>query len=653
MIVSGTLWFFIVVSLGATLFLVPYLYRRYVDWKSYPWHAYITTTIAWLIAFGYVLILCPLDLGITLAARCLKNTEEVWKCEMTQSEVDGARFSLMKTWQATYWIMFVLGWFVMAIQCSYIAAGDFTFRDRMKTAFRENVIIYSIAGLIGLPVGIALLATLGSEYATGFILALANLYSLASITILLAYGLVNVPRRVYYQFRWKQEHNRLHFEAWTLNQQRHEAQFNVKKNLAILKHLESALSDHHDMRPHLEQILQELPDHVRSLQPALLHEDDLRQIPSSEDLSLKDLGEIRRQLRDEAQEYVRLDVHFEKLVHRYATLDDLMLSEHEPNQVVNWSLKAPRSGQYADLLNRAEWWWHIKIKPYLMGFLFVFFVMWSSFVVIAEMSLVSGRNPNLSIFSKIFDSIHTSSFGSVLLLLLILMTYMVVCTFHTLFKIKAGPFYRLYSMQQSAPDMLVYNAYLLARFAPSLVQNFLKLLREEGDHPSRISASFTQFFGFADLIPVLGGFVDVFFPAILGVVCLLVWFAVPIYHKFLKPFHFALLDWVDDYVESEEKFAQGRDLLERNLQRIRSQPIAAGRRFLSSSNPDYVEMSEREEAAARVSKARAAAAAAAAGPDAIPVELDVQSYLKQVRERAEKQRASRQSQKYSQLDNSV
>ena len=85
--------------------------------------------------------------------------------------------------------------------------------------------------------------------------------------------------------------------------------------------------------------------------------------------------------------------------------------------------------------------------------------------------VLPGRSPNLSILSLVFDSMSKSaSPASVYVLLLMMIGYQVLATFYTLFSLKLGSFYFLYSEKQSMPDQIVNNAFYLARFAPALVQ---------------------------------------------------------------------------------------------------------------------------------------------------------------------------------------
>jgi hypothetical protein len=201
---SGGFWFFLVCLLFLIGWLTVYLFHKYSEWRRLPWHALLTMTLSWVTAFAYVIILCPLDLSVTLQARCnwrnqqrilQNNTLPLEACTMTDTEVASARDTLLGFWRGTFWVVsIVLGWFVMGVQGSYMASTAFTWKTRLWAAFKENIIFYGIAIIIIFPIYIYLWAAHSIDYASGFIFAVSNLYSLFIITCLMSYGLVRAVR---------------------------------------------------------------------------------------------------------------------------------------------------------------------------------------------------------------------------------------------------------------------------------------------------------------------------------------------------------------------------------------------------------------------------------------------------------------------------
>lgn len=58
---------------------------------------------------------------------------------------------LVVWWYITYWTVFVLNWFILPFLIEYLAAGDFTFKERMMRSIRNNVpmlIVYLVLFVI-------------------------------------------------------------------------------------------------------------------------------------------------------------------------------------------------------------------------------------------------------------------------------------------------------------------------------------------------------------------------------------------------------------------------------------------------------------------------------------------------------------------------
>ena len=57
----------------------------------------------------------------------------------------------MTLWSLNYWSVFILNWFVLPILQEYLAAGDFTVKERVMRSLRNNIpllVIYFVAFII-------------------------------------------------------------------------------------------------------------------------------------------------------------------------------------------------------------------------------------------------------------------------------------------------------------------------------------------------------------------------------------------------------------------------------------------------------------------------------------------------------------------------
>lgn len=57
----------------------------------------------------------------------------------------------MTLWSLNYWSVFILNWFVLPILQEYLAAGDFTVKERVMRSLRNNIpllLIYFVTFII-------------------------------------------------------------------------------------------------------------------------------------------------------------------------------------------------------------------------------------------------------------------------------------------------------------------------------------------------------------------------------------------------------------------------------------------------------------------------------------------------------------------------
>ena len=124
-------------------------------------------------------------------------------------------------WRINYWTAFLLCNFIFPMLGEYVIAGDFTVRAKLWTCVVQNIIFYSILGLLG---GIALLYLWakgqfdrGNSSFTGFLIFCTNAYGLILIILFLGYGIVAVPRKYFgmksFSYRQKFVYTKVQFKS--------------------------------------------------------------------------------------------------------------------------------------------------------------------------------------------------------------------------------------------------------------------------------------------------------------------------------------------------------------------------------------------------------------------------------------------------------
>ena len=117
----------ILLALGLTIWLV-----HYYSLRSMPLLIKGLVGLTWFINFS-VVILLPLDLSYVI----LKDKDH-----------DGVS-TMYGMWDAIYWLNFVLTWVVLPICQEFEVVGEFSFKDKLKRAVINNLIIYGVILAIG------------------------------------------------------------------------------------------------------------------------------------------------------------------------------------------------------------------------------------------------------------------------------------------------------------------------------------------------------------------------------------------------------------------------------------------------------------------------------------------------------------------------
>jgi hypothetical protein len=166
---------FLLLFIG-TFFLVKRFARAQCSWVVMG-----VVTLGWFFGFSLCFLL-PVDL-----------------LPATTDHKDDIR----KIWDLIYWFSFVGCWSFLPGMQSYYASGGFSFGQRLKDAFRVNIKFYGISAtlFIGFLIYIAAVGTITFSSIPSFGIALSNTYGLLLLALFLGYGLVALPRSLWYVSR--------------------------------------------------------------------------------------------------------------------------------------------------------------------------------------------------------------------------------------------------------------------------------------------------------------------------------------------------------------------------------------------------------------------------------------------------------------------
>ncbi|KAK6222366.1 hypothetical protein LQW54_001066 [Pestalotiopsis sp. IQ-011] len=174
------------VALLVFSFIVLMILRYYLPLRTTP--AYILVPIffaLWLPAF--IVLLVPIDLASS-AATDDEAARGIWF---------PARL-LLVSWRITYWLTFVLTWFILPILAEYSDAGYRDPKERLMYSLRANAQYHLLvvgSGILGL-IYVIISYGLSLHSLKGLVMALAYCWGLVLAIYLMGHGLVSIPRKL-------------------------------------------------------------------------------------------------------------------------------------------------------------------------------------------------------------------------------------------------------------------------------------------------------------------------------------------------------------------------------------------------------------------------------------------------------------------------
>lgn len=151
----------------------------------------IITYIAWVFGFATIAVL-PVDIAIT---------------NNNQSEDSYSQEMMHFFWVIFYWSSMLLSYIFIPWFMSYEQSGEFNTGERLKQSLLETLWFYIyVAGggilfalVLWIKGSFSIKDSAGNASLMGFLMALGGAAGLLQIVVFLGYGLISVPRHVYFR----------------------------------------------------------------------------------------------------------------------------------------------------------------------------------------------------------------------------------------------------------------------------------------------------------------------------------------------------------------------------------------------------------------------------------------------------------------------
>lgn len=543
---------FAILSLLVISTLVLLLLRHYLPLRTTPGYLLVPVFLALALPCS-IILLVPIDLASTENADSEGPKRGIWLPER----------AVFVAWRITYWLTFVLTWFILPLMGEYCDSGFRDTRGRILHSLRSNaryqliVLSTAIAGLVYF----ILQNGFHGESIKGLVMALAYAWGLVLAIGLMGHGLVALPRRLFKNASPSERLRRLQTQAPKIKDKLDDAieQLEIVENTAIqLKSRKSGTSlDTQDWIDELAET-SSVPDSRPGAHAAIRATN--ANIPAV--ITERYLADLTRKLKRARHKKARFVDEWSRLCQQ--AQDTQMVIDSATSQKLDFGRERPSVLNFKILTPKLRFYLHFYGIPYLRIALSLIFAAASILVVWSE--VVSSFSSKLSIIGLTVvhhpysDRGQVPFFGQIIAAAWLL--YMDACALYAISDVKVWGNRALVKRQTYAESACWYSLQV-AKLTVPLSFNFITLM------PASVykETSFFHFLGkLVNLTPLGSGF-STYFPCFILVPALATLFN--LYGKTKKVIGFGVLE--DDSVENPSGFGtggwrEGRALIERELQ---------------------------------------------------------------------------------------
>lgn len=539
---------------------------RYGNWYRHRIFVTLVVLLAWYFSFLIIFAL-PLDVISTVYRQCVppehiainvSDFANVSTCEEPWSHVPEEVFP--KLWRTVYWTSQILTWLLMPMMQSYIKAGDFTIKGKLKSAVIDNAIYYGsylfICGILLIYLALKPGVNLDWPKLKAIASSASNTWGLLLLVLLLGYALVEVPRSLWNNSYYTYVINYAYFKAAKLSSDKCEAEETVDDVLESLQAISLAVRPGHPLHHNLETILHKVPIELRDrMSRRQLPEDTPIDVPSE-----KSLIRLHKQVIKSLQVLQRTETQWKILVEKIFALEDVLKNLTSMDRRFKHTFPKPKSTFvrfiYSPLI---EWYWKCFLRCYVQKVLAVLAAILSVAVVWSEVTFFN-KDPPLSIFAIIVSNLKYDYFAIELLSTIVIL-YLCYCAYSTVLKIRLLNLYYLAPHHQTNEYSLIFSGMMLSRLTAPLCLNFLGLIHMDSHiiKKQMMETDYTRIMGHMDVIGIISDGFNVYFPIAILLFCLATYFSLGARLLSMIGFH----QFVGDDEITTDLVDDGRELIKR------------------------------------------------------------------------------------------
>ncbi|KAK0416236.1 hypothetical protein QR680_012366 [Steinernema hermaphroditum] len=533
----------LVAPLVIVFLLVLALLNKYGNFRKQTVLVSVSTFVGWYFSFLIIFIL-PLDISITFYNKCLFDEERMRNETAT---MEGAAFSnvsieceqpngyvpgnvLLAMWRVVYWTSQLLTWIVLPLMQSYSRAGEFTVSGKLRSAAYNNAIYYATyftVFFVLLIYAVSKGLTLNFEHLKVILVSASNTWGLFLLTVLLGYGLVEVPRQLWQMGNKGYRLNKTYFDIDKLSADKNDAEEAIKETYRESREILTLLRNEHGYRDLAQIIVSEFSSEVvtqiTSGRPSSSY--------ASSSYTSNDVGTVgneaflikfHKRVLDSIQNHHRTQAQWNALMERALFLEDI-----EQATAVGKLSSRGESG-LVPVPPVVRFYWQVFMKRPLLQLCGIVFASMTVLIMWSECTFFI-VSPTLTLAARLLHSLAIGyHYKYIQICAMVLISYLCVCAYYTVFKLKIYRYYHLDPHHQTDANSLLFSAILLCRLTPPICLNFLGMIHLDSHITSDLGfgteTQFTRLMGHLDVIPFVAKGINIYLPILIVILCLSTWF---------------------------------------------------------------------------------------------------------------------------------
>ncbi|XP_058467220.1 LMBR1 domain-containing protein 2 homolog [Malaya genurostris] len=512
------------------------LYRYGCIQRQHPLVTFSVLT-AWSFSFLIVFTI-PLDVTSTVYRQCILEYNTTKSATVVTGDGNGSTCQrpwgmveeevFPNLWRIIYWSSQFLTWLIMPLMQSYLKAGDFTIKGKLKSALVDNAIYYGsylfICGILLIYLALQPGISLDWQKLKAIASSASNTWGLFLLVLLLGYALVEVPRGLWNNSKPGFTLQYAYFKLSKLSTEKAEAEEHVDDVLESLLSASRAIPTRHELRPALETILRKVPTELMERARRISRDDGSPVAVPSE----KALVRLHRQVIKSLQTFQRTEALWNVQVNKVLHLEDVAKNAVSLDHRFKMEFPRNRTGLTRAIYSpTAEWYWECVMKAPFLKALAIITGFLSFTVVWSELTFFN-REPVLSIFANVLEIAKENyDFVTIELFSMVTLCYLCYCAYSTVFRIKFLNLYYLAAHHQTNEYSLIFSGMLLCRLTPPMCLNFLGMIHMDSHIiKERIQEThYTQIMGHMDVLGIISDGFNIYFPMVMLAFCLATWFS--------------------------------------------------------------------------------------------------------------------------------